>query len=734
MATIKIEKDIQDEELKRKFKERRAYFENSGHPFIQPYHTTFNITDENPIERHCVVVPSQDQQSFEAVTKGPIDKQQGLRWYTQIVIATTDMEMMGIPHGNILPQNIVICSQQYDSFIRLRDLEIQNIQDDEINSKGKQLAGIFYMLQIIKTKNPIKGIEQIPRWVDGPISDLQKKLDTRDVETIHWIYRILQSKGDFERIFTFDPYFKLNSEIIDLVFDKKLRPSNLFLPGILDSFVAMLDVSLNKQKLTLNADKHSKIAEMILKDGWKWPLEILNASVDSARIVEWKNYQGLNGLTAYSDGLFYGQMLEGKMDGLGMLYTQDLHNNPVLYECIWKKSQPQSGRLSINIQNHMHIYEGYFDWEFYPNGVGTQSIDSHGSHTGMFKRGKKNGKGVYTFANGDTAEGTWIKDYQEGSGKFTQKETQEYQIGNYVKNSKFGIHTCYSIIGVYKNSKFYHEGKLFKTIILQQDEGDTGDLQIKNMFQHEVREQLLELTNLMTNERRPKLDQSRQSNLFAKLLSDGWLWDISFLNSKASTDRIVEWNYFEGINRQPQISDLEPGVYYGQMLNGKRDGYGMLFCTASGPQYFEDDWSIYECKWKDGIPTEGRKTVNNSSKYSPPHKIGKWSTFEGTMSPLFELTGQGLWTHQDFGSYTGTFVDGLRSGYGTYHYPNILDGALELDWRGERVRPFTEGQYEEGEWLKGKQIGVHKQYLESGVLYLHRYFEKGKEVKRVEIL
>lgn len=65
---------------------------------------------------------------------------------------------------------------------------------------------------------------------------------------------------------------------------------------MLDKLFAMFNVPLNKQTLVLNENKQSKIAEMILKDGWKWNLEVLNDSVNSETIVEWTTFEGLKRL------------------------------------------------------------------------------------------------------------------------------------------------------------------------------------------------------------------------------------------------------------------------------------------------------------------------------------------------------------------------------------------------------------------------------------------------------
>lgn len=73
----------------------------------------------------------------------------------------------------------------------------------------------------------------------------------------------------------------------------------------------------------------------------------------------------------------------------------------------------------MNFKGNIEIYDGSFDQHYFLDGYGTWRNLSNDSYTGEFKSGNKDGKGVYTFANGDTFEGVWINNSKEGMAKFT---------------------------------------------------------------------------------------------------------------------------------------------------------------------------------------------------------------------------------------------------------------------------------------------------------------------------
>jgi len=59
-------------------------------------------------------------------------------------------------------------------------------------------------------------------------------------------------------------------------------------------------------------------------------------------------------------------------------------------------------------------------------------------YEGLFANDKANGKGKYTFANGDVYEGDFVNDMEHGKGKFVFADDGSTYEGDFVRNSKHG--------------------------------------------------------------------------------------------------------------------------------------------------------------------------------------------------------------------------------------------------------------------------------------------------------
>jgi len=114
-------------------------------------------------------------------------------------------------------------------------------------------------------------------------------------------------------------------------------------------------------------------------------------------------------------------------------------------------------------------------------------------------------------------------------------------------------------------------------------------------------DRLLATLNKPINKYTPPLNSLGQSKLTEYILQFGWKWSLSQLNEKATTSRTVEWTTFEGASRGSKRTALKEGVYYGQTVDGKRDGLGIVYCTDTIGDPF-----LFECEWKEGTPVTGR--------------------------------------------------------------------------------------------------------------------------------
>ena len=116
-------------------------------------------------------------------------------------------------------------------------------------------------------------------------------------------------------------------------------------------------------------------------------------------------------------------------------------------------------------------------------------------------------------------------------------------------------------------------------------------LVLKNEFSQIMLDQMIDLFNNPINKYTPILNAQGDSKLAEYIRSKGWGLTFAKLKEKNDSQRVVDWNAFEGAKRGDWV-DLIEGVYYGQMLNGKRDGYGILYCTNTTNYPF-----LYECEW-----------------------------------------------------------------------------------------------------------------------------------------
>ncbi|TNV80834.1 hypothetical protein FGO68_gene8887 [Halteria grandinella] len=189
-------------------------------------------------------------------------------------------------------------------------------------------------------------------------------------------------------------------------------------------------------------------------------------------------------------------------------------------------------------------------------------------------------------------------------------------------------------------------------------------------------------------------------------------------------NREVQELPFEGKERDGQRFPIifSGGIYYGQCLDGVRDGFGLLQCTDSnGAQY------LTECIWKMGKPTNGRviALIHN-----------KLTQYEGSFNDSFLMAGTGCWSHKCGTTYIGEWKDNQRNGQGKSIFPNgeSYEGYWKDDKRqGLGKQTFENGNYQLGQWVNGKAVGVHKLYSAEDKLLEQQTFDKdGKLVKEKE--
>ncbi|TNV80690.1 hypothetical protein FGO68_gene13408 [Halteria grandinella] len=186
----------------------------------------------------------------------------------------------------------------------------------------------------------------------------------------------------------------------------------------------------------------------------------------------------------------------------------------------------------------------------------------------------------------------------------------------------------------------------------------------KPVFKQEFFDDLISTLNSPWNDYNPVLNKRGQSQLSEYILEHGWKWSPQ-VQQIGQGNRSTQWVTFEGQERGSGWYPLQKGFYYGQMIDGQMDGFGILYCTDAK----NTPW-LYECEWKQGIPiNEGRYIFI---------KDNKWTSFEGTMDESYLLTGEGRESNEDGRQYAGSFKKGRRHGKGTEMHSNGL--IVEGQW------------------------------------------------------
>ena len=91
------------------------------------------------------------------------------------------------------------------------------------------------------------------------------------------------------------------------------------------------------------------------------------------------------------------------------------------------------------------IYEGEI-LEGKPDGCGIAKYNDGGVYDGYWKKGLFNGKGTYTWSDGDKYEGQWNKNKRNGQGSYMWSDGRKY-VGEWEKGDRTGQGTLYNADG-----------------------------------------------------------------------------------------------------------------------------------------------------------------------------------------------------------------------------------------------------------------------------------------------
>ncbi|TNV80332.1 hypothetical protein FGO68_gene16625 [Halteria grandinella] len=204
------------------------------------------------------------------------------------------------------------------------------------------------------------------------------------------------------------------------------------------------------------------------------------------------------------------------------------------------------------------------------------------------------------------------------------------------------------------------------------------------------------------NELIQKIRQDGHGKLADILQHDHQL--IQRLKDKQDLNHTVEWKHFEGVKERHGSPDLLPGIYYGQCLEGMRDGYGLIYCLDD-----EGDPYLIECESNKGLPIKG-KMFRILYDY--------WEKYEGQFDEKYLETCIGNWEHENKSTYHGQYQEGYKHGIGKYSWScgSSYEGQLkDGDWHGIGKWTYDDGTYSVGEFKEDEKVGVHKFYSKIGV-------------------
>lgn len=204
------------------------------------------------------------------------------------------------------------------------------------------------------------------------------------------------------------------------------------------------------------------------------------------------------------------------------------------------------------------------------NGKGTYTFENGNKYEGDFVDGKYNGSGVFTFSSGDKYVGEFKNNKREGHGVFTYANGNVYDGQNaadkFHGNGVFTFSTGDKYVGEFKDNKrngrgvfYYANGNRHVGYYVDDFADGIGEMKYA--------------------------DGSRYNGEFHNGKRDG-LGVFGFANG----NRYSGYFYKDNFSGQGEFTYANGDRYVGDFLNGKRNGEG-IFYDAEG--------TIQVCRWKD---------------------------------------------------------------------------------------------------------------------------------------
>ncbi|TNV86193.1 hypothetical protein FGO68_gene10738 [Halteria grandinella] len=146
-----------------------------------------------------------------------------------------------------------------------------------------------------------------------------------------------------------------------------------------------------------------------------------------------------------------------------------------------------------------------------------------------------------------------------------------------------------------------------------------------------------------------------------KLVDTALLHGLSLLRLNQFVKR---WKQLSQLPYDGQFNLNSGAIYYGQHMDGVRDGYGLLYGTKDGKNP-----EIFECEWDKGSPITGIWLGIFKNQ---------WSMYEGEIDKTYLRTGTGSWHNENGESYVGEYKKSKWHGNGKIQWKN--GSSYEGEW------------------------------------------------------
>ena len=404
------------------------------------------------------------------------------------------------------------------------------------------------------------------------------------------------------------------------------------------------------------------------------------------------------------------------------------------------------------------------------HGWGKFTLWVGGVYEGSFYLNKMQGRGTFTYKNGDVYVGNWNEDVRSGFGKIDYKEGSSYE-GSWTNDERSGAGTYYfengdRYVGNWSEDEAQSGGKYYT------EAGDRYEGDFDGMQRHGRGTSF----NADGSKYVGDWSENQMNGQGVLTYHNGNIYEGGFMDGKRDGDGTVKFRGGGGYvgpfkdgeyHGNGVLTNSEGSVYEGGFERGKKHGKGV---------YSYNDGSRHEGGYEYGLREgSGTMLMANGDRFEGAFRKGMMSgqgridyhngdLYEGGFSNdrrqgqgtlLFddvryegifdfgepssdgtyyyedgsEYSGEarkGVWhgtgrlSKPDSTMYEGDFVNGVMEGQGTFHFANgnsYEGGYIGGKRNGFGIYHYAEGERYEGESIDGKREGAGVYHYSDGSRY-----------------